>query len=106
MKVALDTEITTLDGTVVKMPQDKSMTVGLACIEALLGTYKDEESLSGKDKYARYGLVRRISKGGAQSFNSEDIVTLKALAAKAWGPLVMGQVWDALEGNEAATSPD
>lgn len=95
--------LTFLDGSPIPGPdtdekgQPKPMTLQDACIQALLGTYADEERLPGKDKVARFELSRRIYAATTVDLKSEEIAKIKELIGKAFTVLVVGQAWELLE---------
>lgn len=116
--VNLDADITTMDGEklflldsgaavtaeqladlqaqATKPIRFKDFTVGRACIEALMSSFKDED-ISNDAKFDRFALAQIIRRGGRQELAAEDITLIKELTARAYGPMVMGQVWVALD---------
>jgi hypothetical protein len=76
-------------------------TVGKMTIEALMATYKDEENLSGEDKLKRWQLAVRVknsSATGTIQMTAEEVSLVKKLIGKAYGIMIVGQVWELLEG--------
>jgi len=100
MKIQMNQELKRLDGVPLK---DGENVVALKkpCVEALLGIYPDETGLSGEDKLLRWRLAQRIDKGGEVELAAENIALIKKLVAKAYGPLIVGQVWELLEGGQS-----
>ena len=66
-------------------------------INALMATYKDENP-SGEEKVRRYKLAMLLH-GGSHELSAEDIVLIKTLVGKGWGPIIVGQIYDLLESN-------
>lgn len=96
MRIDLQRVITLPDGTVTtKQGTAIPFLVKNACIEALLTRYQDELNLSGEENYNRYRLAYRIEKG-EDNFTPEEIVLIKRLVNKNYGPLVYGHVCDAI----------
>jgi hypothetical protein len=98
MKINFAKELMMIDGKT-KMPaaDGNIATVKGAVIDALLATYNDEQNLAGAEKLKRYKLAMRISNDETE-FESEEVTLFKTLTGKAYGPIVVGQVWDTLEG--------
>ncbi len=67
-----------------------------AAIEALL---MPEENLSGEEKAKRYLMATRIyANPDGPDFTVEELATIKKVIGRGYGPLVVGQVWEMLEG--------
>ena len=95
-KVLLDEEDKEIKGK-----GGKPFTLKDACIQALTATYQDEQILPGEEKFKRYELYQKIKAlTDPAELLSDDIVSLKKLVGKAYGPLVVGQCWNALEGKK------
>lgn len=103
MEVRLIKYLLNLDGTEVKDASGKVATVKGVILDALLATYKDEMNLSGEEKVRRWDLALRLNKTSDPcEVSADEIVLMKNLVGKAYGPLVTGQVWATLEGKENA----
>jgi len=88
-----------LTGDALKDETGKDITFKVVALNALLGQYDDERSLSGEEKLKRYRLAGRISKAeGAIELTIEEAALLKQLVGKAYGSLLYGLVHDFLEG--------
>lgn len=72
-------------------------TLGKVCVASLLGSYADEQGLSGEEKFRRYQLAERIHAGNMQDVSAEEIALLKKLIGKNWPPAVLGPAYEALE---------
>ena len=79
----------------------KDLTLKTVSVEALLATFDDERSLSGEEKAKRYLLATRIYANPEDiDLTVEEIAKIKQLIGKGYGPLVVGQAWEILEGRE------
>lgn len=86
-----------LDGKPLIAEQETSpMTLGDAAANALVNQYRDE-NVSGQDKVKRWALALRIHKASDIELTADDVKLIKDLVAKAYGPLVVGQVWSILD---------
>lgn len=106
MKVDFGRIMRTLDGEPLMdgaPGKSKHVTVGVAVVNALLMENPDEK-VSGTEKVSRFNLARRIQNGEGDSVEvtAEEISTMKDLVGKLYAPIVVGQVWEHLEGK----SPD
>lgn len=74
--------------------EEKVLTLGKACVEALLANYKDEEGMGGDEKLDRYLFAMRIRESKTPIILApEEITKLKLLVSKHYSSLVVGQVW-------------
>ncbi len=100
MKINLLQELKTLEGEVLKIAREgkaeEPMTLKNPCINALMGAYEDERNLSGEEKVKRYELATKIQAFSEVEFTPEEAVLVRKLVAKAYSPLVVGQVWKML----------
>ena len=77
----------------------KDLTLKSISVEALLATFPDEQSLSGEEKAKRYVLATRIyANPEGLEWTVEEVAKVKGLIGKGYGPLIVGQAWDMLEG--------
>lgn len=83
-----DAELAGLDGKAL----DAGMTLRKVCVDALMFTYRGEEMLDGTTKLTRYMLAQRIHSGDA-AVRAEDVVMLKDLIGRAYGPAVVGPAY-------------
>jgi hypothetical protein len=98
MQVAVGTILNDLDGNPIDAAGKPATLAGVA-ITALLATYKGEENLSGEEKLSRFNIAMKIKNATdvACELTVEDVALVKKLIGKAYGPLVVGQAWKALE---------
>jgi hypothetical protein len=99
MAIDFTTPITNLDGSQPVGTDGKPVDMRLStiCINALLATYPDEQSLPGTEKLRRYGLARAIQENQKIDLSAEDVALVKKLVEKQYGPLVVGQAWGLLD---------
>lgn len=72
------------------------VTLGSISCTALLANYEDEKGLSGKKKAERFALALKANKGGEQPLSATEIVLIKAVIEKAFGPLYVGRALEIL----------
>ena len=80
------------------------LTLGSVAINALLGTYADEQ-ISGEEKFKRYQFAERISSAGGQEVSAEEVALLKRLIGKGYPPIIVGPAFLALEKDPAPVEP-
>jgi len=97
MKVNISVELKSLDGQSL-MKGNKPMCIRDICIEALLATFDDERNIPGEEKKRRYDIAKRIHENESE-FSDNEIDLMKRSIAKAYGPLIVGQSWEILNGN-------
>jgi hypothetical protein len=85
-----------LDGKPLVAEPGLPMTLGDAVSSALVSPFKDE-SPSGQEKVKRWALALRVHAAKDIELTADDITMIKNLVAKAFGPLIVGQVWEILD---------
>lgn len=100
MKLLLTTPIVDLNGKVLNNDLGEPFKLRGILINALLAAFQDEQNLSGEDKLYRWKLANKINDSVELEVKAEDIVLLKKLVAKAYAPIISGQVWEILEPSE------
>jgi hypothetical protein len=100
LKINFNKPLLLLDGSApLKKPgSEDPFLLRHAAIEALLA---HEENIKGEDKVRRFRMATKIQEGanpGDVEFNIEEIALLKQVIGKGYGPLIVGQAWDYLEG--------
>jgi hypothetical protein len=100
MKLDKNAGLQDFNGKPLNIADDKPLTLGWLCLEVLQMTFEDEKGLSGEEKMKRFYLAHRISRNKAPNLTTEETVLVKTLVAKVphWGPLIVGQAWELLEG--------
>lgn len=100
MKIVIGKKLTDLEGNIVKDPHGKEATVRGAVIEALLAVYKDESDLSGETKLSRWVLAKKLHEQDEVDLTIREANIIKELVGRAYSPLIVGQIWELLEGIE------
>jgi hypothetical protein len=72
--------------------EEGPMTLGAAAAAALVGQYKDDNP-AGQDKVKRWALAMRVHNAKDIELTADDVKLIKDMVAKAYGPLIVGQVW-------------
>lgn len=95
MEVDFSKTITGLDG---KELTDGGVIVDLkaVCRNALLSNYEQDRNVTGEEKYKRYEIAKKVI--GVAILSTEEVVKLKELVSRCYPPLVVGPVFDMLEG--------
>lgn len=82
------------------------VTLGRITTNALLADYPDEHdqrgasTLNGEQKAKRFKLALLATTEAPADVSVEDMAEIKKLVPKAYGPLVVGRVFDILEANK------
>ncbi len=103
MKIDFNQPLKTLEGT--DWTADKGtqkLTLRKVCVASLLGTYADEPSLPGEEKFARYKLAEKLYDAEVD-LTLEEIVKIKKLVGKFFEAGVVGPAFQALEGKAASS---
>ena len=79
-------------------PPDKIATLGRVVRIALYTTFPDEQNLSGEEKYKRGELAQGLAGAGDTKVKLEDLLVMKKVVGKLYGPGVVKPAWDLLEG--------
>ena len=94
MKINFNQNLKKLDGTDLENITLKSVTT-----EVLQLAFQDEQGLSGEEKAKRWVLATRVyANPGNIDLTIEEVSLIKKLIGKAYGPLIVGQAWEMLEG--------
>lgn len=116
-QVDVGTVLTTIHGVPmeIKDPENpdapaEPLTLGIVCVNALLGQYADEQRLSGMQKTQRFELARRINnalkRNGMVKFAAKEIVTLQSVIPKMYNTNVTGQAFVLLDPNVLGSRED
>lgn len=100
MKINLEQAITVFDGSKLQSDiQGVDLTYAQVCINALMSHHTNEQA-TGEQKFERYQLAKKINdaKGAEVEFTPEQIVMIKNLAANIYTPIVIGQLYELLNG--------
>ena len=74
-----------------------ALTLASVAVSALMGTYQDEQGITGEEKFKRYQIAQRLSSAGTQEVTAEEVALIKRLIGKAYTPMVVGPAYIALE---------
>jgi len=102
VKIDFGQKIKNIDGTIAKeggKEEDKDMTLGFICANALLANIPNENP-SGLDKFKRWELAKKVIGNETVEVTAEDISMMKELVGKAFGVIVVGQTYQMLEKKE------
>lgn len=73
------------------------VTLGSVAETALLATFQDEAlKLEGSEKVKRFKIAMKLD--GVTEVTPEEIVTIKAVIGKAFGPMIVGRAFEILDG--------
>jgi hypothetical protein len=110
MKIKLDQVLVDFEGKEIQDGKEKASLRKLL-INALLTPAVEktpqglqQEVIEGKEKFERYELARKIKDAKDEiEYKSEDITTLKNCVGKLYNALIVGLVYDMLEGKVEET---
>lgn len=98
MRANLNVGAVNMDGVVLIDEAGKPVLLNSLCVNALLNEYQGE-MLSGTQKLERYKLAKRLHANESEAeITVEEAALIKELIAKAYSPLIVGNVYAALEG--------
>lgn len=98
MLVKINVPLTTLDGQTMKDNVDGQAvdaTVKTAIVNAVLAPVQKE---SGIEKVKKFNLAQRIYKDDEVELTAEEVSLIKACVGENFAPIVVGQIWNLLEG--------
>jgi hypothetical protein len=83
------------------------LTLGVACVNALLGAYDDEKTLEGAQRLMRLRLAQRCNRAGMVKLSDADVLLIKKLVDKCYlGSLIAPQIHIMLDGEVFTPAPD
>lgn len=101
MKIKTDVVLKNLDGQVMKDNDGKGnavdATLKMAIVNAVLAPVQNEK---GTDKIKKYELAMKVHKNKEVDLAAEDISLIKERVGELFPPLIVGQVYNLLEGKE------
>jgi len=101
MLVKVNVPLKTLDGQVMKDNDGQGnaidATVKMVIVNAILAPVQKE---SGVDKVKKFDLAQRIYKSDEVDLTAEEISLIKERVGESFPPIVVGQIWNLLEGKE------
>ena len=75
-----------------------AQTVGSIAVEALQIFDTRDTAITGDEKVKRWKLACRIHGQDQAEISIEEAKLIKDLVGKYYGPVIVGQVWESLEG--------
>ena len=104
MKIKTDVVLKTLNGDVLKDNDGQGniidATLKNAIVNALLAPLQQGKIETGVDKVKKYELSCRIYESDEIELTPEEVVLIKERVGEAFGAIVVGQVFNLLEGKE------
>lgn len=106
MKIALNQKLKDFDGEVLiteklvgKETKKTPLTIAEVVINSLTANFGDEKDLTGDEKVKRFILAQKIhrKKDGTAEITIDEASMVKKLVGKAYGVLIVGQVFEILE---------
>ena len=101
MKIDFSMALKALTGDEIKDGKGETFTLRDAAVVALDALSDDDRKLDGKEKYRRGALASRIY--GCKEpvmLDVDDVKLVKDLIGKIYGPRIVKEAWDLLEGKE------
>lgn len=86
-----------MDNKPINEAPDKPLLLDKVCVNALLSDTPDEK-ISGEAKLVRFKLAKRIYGASEIDITAEEIVLIKDRVGKQYLALIVGQVFELLEG--------
>jgi hypothetical protein len=90
------TPLTDFRGKPLVTEDGSALTLREAVTTALVAPFKDENP-SGTEKVKRWQLAAKLQASKDVELTADDIALIKNLVAKAYGPMIVGQVWAILD---------
>lgn len=100
MKINTEKILKTMDGKNLKKEDDQDVLIKDVILNSLLAHFPDEQGLTGEEKVKRYALALKVHKNAAPDLSIEDLSMVKKLVGKMYPALIVGQMWEVLEGKE------
>ena len=98
MKIDFTQPLSGLNGEPMKDETGKDILLSAPCINSLLATSQSEQ-MEPIEKLARWVLAQKITKATAPvDLTIEEVAKIKDLTGKYMPTLIMGSVWQMLEG--------
>ena len=77
--------------------ENEPLTVRVTAVRSLSANFRDEEGLAGEEKVKRFHLALKITDEDEPDLKAEDIVLIKKMVGKMYGPVVVGRMWAILD---------
>ena|SRR3990167_5616352 len=99
MKINFGSHVADLKGVALKDEKGEDVKLHVPCVNALTANYQKENDIGGDEKYRRYKLAVKIDKPEEIEVTSEEITLIKKLVGFAFTPILVGGIFDKLEGS-------
>jgi len=97
MKIDTTVALTDLKGEQIKNNKGEVLFSQTVMVDSLLATHQGETP-TGKEKFERYELAKKISDAkGTVEISAEEATKLKDMIAKSWAPIVVGRMYELIE---------
>jgi hypothetical protein len=83
---------------------DKPWTLSDVAVNALVSSFKDEDTVPSSKKFGYYELARKIYNKKAVSLSVEEIATIKERIGKMYATAILGPALMALDPNTTQSS--
>ena len=77
--------------------ENEPLTVRVAAVRSLSANFRDEQDLAGEEKVKRFHLALKLTDEDEPDLKAEDIVLIKKVVGKMYGPVVVGRMWAILD---------
>lgn len=98
MKINTEKILKTIDGRNLKKEDDQDVSIKDVILNSLLANFPDEQGLAGEEKVKRYSLALKVHQNTDPDLSIDDLSLIKKLVGKMYSALVVGQMWEILEG--------
>ena len=99
MKINLTTNLLDENKNPIKKDKETDIIVKDVLINSLISMVNGDEKLDGANKYEYYKLFKKIDEQEKElEIEAEEIVKIKERVGKVYNVLIVGQVYDILEG--------
>lgn len=101
MKTDFNTEILDFNGKPIPYRDGSEIvntTAKRICIAGLTAALKGEESLPGDKKFQRYQIAQKINDD--KEISIEEAKIIKEVVGKGFDPLIVGRIYELLEGGQ------
>ncbi len=112
MKINFDSEILNLGGKPIQETIDgknvNSILNGV-CVNAIMANIPKPQNApqeTGRDKFKKFNLAKKINVGGIVEVTAEEISLIKEQVGACYGTHVVGPVYELLEGNVQAPTEE
>ena len=77
--------------------ENEPLTVRVTAVKSLTAIFRDEQELPGEEKVKRFHLALKVTDEDEPDLKAEDIVLIKKMVGKMYGPVVVGRMWAILD---------